>query len=415
MEAHIICLWKNLIVGRRIALAGAGKHSIRLIDLLKKHSLPLPLLILDDKIRTSLSSISVTSPELISQTKVPVDLVVISSDIPATRQALTASVRKFLPDIQIVDPYDGMPDGPYEEEKEEDKQQSSILSHENKAELFKLFPNFLSYWTGREEEKASFYSCSRKDNDIIESELLQAGIPVIHHKVDLADFKKWMDAPFKSLKEYYSVAPQISIQKCLEHYLSFKYTAPEAGSTIIDIAACGSPFANILNSLGYDAYCLDMAYPPGINGKQIGCDASNTGLPEAFASSLILHCAFECFMGDADKLFLKEASRIMKKGGKLCITPLYLSRVHINQSSPLCLQDSIIIDQEAKKVWRSDVWNAPFARHYSPAIFYSRVYSGAPTDMNVQVVRIDNLEEISCFFGFNIYNRFMLTAEKKCN
>jgi hypothetical protein len=76
----------------------------------------------------------------------------------------------------------------------------------------------------------------------------------------------------------------------------------------IDVAAAGSPWAEILNARGVKAYRLDLSFSKGINRMDIGADAGNTRLPDDFASVLSLQCAYECFMGDADIDFVREAS-----------------------------------------------------------------------------------------------------------
>ena len=142
--------------------------------------------------------------------------------------------------------------------------------------------------------------------------------------VDVQDFREWLHA-YPEINTTYSGLADAHIEKCLEHYLSFTLLGLSSADTFVDIAAAGSPFSALLRRrVGMRAYRLDLSYPKGIHGHDIGADAGETGLPEGFATAMALHCAYECFMGDADVRFVHEAARILKPGGKYVILPLYL-------------------------------------------------------------------------------------------
>ena len=96
----------------------------------------------------------------------------------------------------------------------------------------------------------------------------------------------------------------------------------------LDIAAAGSLWADILAARGIRAYRLDRSYPQGIEGRNIGGDAGDTGLPDSFARGLSLQCSFECFEGEGDISFVKEAARILSPDSRLSIVPLYIDVMH---------------------------------------------------------------------------------------
>ena len=148
----------------------------------------------------------------------------------------------------------------------------------------------------------------------------------------------------------------VFIEKCLEHYLTYLHLNISEGDIYIDVASGGSPWAGILNARGGEgaevrgqknrgrrqgrgrAYRLDLSFPKGTKGIDIGADAGDTKLPDSFASVLSSQCAYECFMGDADILFVEEASRILDKKGRYGIASLYLSDIHFVSTSPYCNQ-----------------------------------------------------------------------------
>lgn len=246
----------------------------------------------------------------------------------------------------------------------------------------------------------------------VKERLQASGVPVEEVDIDIGDFERWLDS-FPEMRAFYEKMDDVYIEKCLEHYLTYKYLGITKDDVLIDIASSGSPWAEILNGKGTKSYRLDMVYRKGIHGINIGADAGSTGLPAAFASVLATHCAYECFMGDADVRFVVEASRILNQKGRYCIAPLYLDEVYFNATSPYCDQKNIVIDNGAKRVWREDIYKVPFARHYSPEAFRERVYPMVPDDMEGKVYYFRNLPDvIKHYSGQRIYCFFMFYCEK---
>jgi hypothetical protein len=222
---------------------------------------------------------------------------------------------------------------------------------------------------------------------------------------------------FPETKRHYEHMGDLFIEKCLEHYLTFRYLDISVDDVYIDVASAGSPWARILNTkIGTKAYRLDLSYLRGINGIDIGADASDTKLQAEFASVLSLQCAYECFMCDADIVFLEEANRILNKKGRYAIVPLYLADIHYVLSSPYCKQAEIIIEPEAKRVWRDDEYKVPFSRHYSPESFAERIYSRIPANMEGKMLYFKNLGEMMQHYtGQRVYCYFMFFCNKREN
>jgi len=253
----------------------------------------------------------------------------------------------------------------------------------------------------------------------LKDRLLSAGVPVEPDDIVIADFERWMN-DFPEIRKHYENMGDVFIEKCLEHYLTFKHLNISAGDTYIDVASAGSPWAEVLNSRAegrvYRAYRLDLSYPEGIQGIDIGADAGDTKLTDGFASVLSLQCAYECFMGDVDISFAIEADRTLNKNGRYGIAPLYLEDVHFVSTSPYCNQAEVIIEPEAKKVWRDDEYKVPFSRHYSPESFVARIYSRIPDGMEGKILYFKNLDEIMRHYpGQKIYCFFMFLCEKPRN
>jgi SAM-dependent methyltransferase len=169
-----------------------------------------------------------------------------------------------------------------------------------------------------------------KDADVINevrTSFKEAGIPVKELKINLEDYHKWIEKanyPPQCYKDA-DYGRHVFSQKSLEHYIACKMLDIKKGDVYIDIAAALSPLTDMLPRLyGCQAYRQDLIYPPGINGNVIGGDAAALPVPDEFIDHMAMHCSFEHFENGSDFEFIKEANRVLKPGGKLCIVPLYM-------------------------------------------------------------------------------------------
>jgi len=285
------------------------------------------------------------------------------------------------------------------------------------GDMLPLIPQLIKFQNSPKEARQSYHDHTKDPfgNSGLYSELkdrlLEIGVPVEDVDIDVSDFERWLD-DFSEIKKHYQSMGDVKIEKCLEHYLSFRYLNISNGDVYVDIAASGSPWADILNKRKIRSYRLDLSYPNGIHGINIGADAGDTQLPDGFATVLSAQCAFECFMGDADIRFIRESDRILNEGGRYGIMPLYLDDVYFVATSPYCNQKDITIESEAMKVWRDDEYKAPFSRHYSPESFRKRIYSSIPENMTGKVLYFRNLTDVMKHYqGQRIYCFFMFYCE----
>lgn len=241
--------------------------------------------------------------------------------------------------------------------------------------------------------------------------LRQAGLSVNEVEIDVKDFERWM-ARHDPLKRFYASQLDCQVEKVLEHYLTVRLLNVRPNDVLVDVAASTSPLAKVLRAEGVVAYRQDLKYPPGIRGHKIGGDAASMPVPDEFADVLTLHCAFECFQGDADVRFARELCRVLRPGGRVGIVPLYVNMVHSVATSPWCDKRDIAVEPEAKWLWRDDKWRLPFSRHYSPEVFADRIASQMP-GMQKRVLFFTNLDALAERFGDQIiYCHFMFVGEK---
>lgn len=285
-------------------------------------------------------------------------------------------------------------------------------------EMLPLIPQMMEFHDSPVQDRQSFYVLKKTPDEnqkaflSLRSRLISAGVSVRDVTLDLDDFALWRKK-FARLVESYRQWGDVFIEKCLEHYLAYKYLHPTPGDVYIDVAGAGSLWADVLGDTGIKAYSLDLSYPAGISGTRIGADAGDTKLAPGFADSLSAQCAFECFMGDADIRFIKEAGRILKPQCRYSIAPLYISDVYYVSTSPLCNQEDVLIDVGAKKVWRDDGYKVPFSRHYSPESFAQRIFGAIPKDMCGTVLYVSNLKDLMTLYPTQrVYCAFVFYCEK---
>ena len=84
------------------------------------------------------------------------------------------------------------------------------------------------------------------------------------------------------------------------------------GSRWLDMGAGDGSAVEILNSMGYEATCIDLE-PKGEN--VIKADFLNTDFDDGSFDGIISQCAF--YISGKPYDALKEAARLLKKGGKL--------------------------------------------------------------------------------------------------
>ena len=249
----------------------------------------------------------------------------------------------------------------------------------------------------------------------LKDRLVAAGTPVGEMRIDLADFEAWRRS-VPGLDRFYRSFDDMHIEKCLEHYLVDRLLGLKAGDRYLDIASAGSPWASELRQRQVEAYRLDLIYPDGVHGMEIGANATATGLPDGFATALSTQCAFELFHGDTDLRFLHEADRILAPGGRLAVLPLYLDDVYFLLQSPYALPPPETAEPEATVVWRDDHFRAPYSRHYSPEAFAQSIHRRLPAGLDARVYFISNLEELmQAHPDQRIYCFYVLQATKRAD
>jgi SAM-dependent methyltransferase len=201
------------------------------------------------------------------------------------------------------------------------------------------------------------------------------GVPVRPYRIDVPAFHEHL-ASARYPKMY--AAGSIDEggnreEKLLEYFVSLDLLKPQRDHVMIDVASEWSIFPDVVRKrTGATVYQQDLIYPPGVRGYRIGGSAAHLPIPDNFADMLVLHNAFEHFEGTADSDFIREAWRILRPGGVLCILPLFMSERFSVMSDPLVDRRGVVWDPGAEVVeipW----WHNRFGRLYDAAALRTRV------------------------------------------
>lgn len=251
----------------------------------------------------------------------------------------------------------------------------------------------------REPKILGYVPHDRKDVvSVIAGALSGNGFNVVPYRVDVDDYRKYLkDAAYRN--DYYK---ENFPEKSLEHYVAAKLLELRDDDVYIDVANENSPTPDIYRKLyGCTVYRQDLAFPEGIRGNTIGGDAANMPLENEFASKLALHCSFEHFENDSDIRFVREAGRVLKRGGRLCIVPFYLADRYAIQTDPTVLPGNGLRFEDDATLYCAKGWRNRHGRFYDVPHLISRIRNNLG-ELNLTIYVLQNEKEVdpTCHLKF---------------
>lgn len=245
-------------------------------------------------------------------------------------------------------------------------------------------------------------------DDILVENLRQSGIEVDNFNIDTEGYRQYIQTTEYPISYYGGGKDpaQNFIEKSLEHYVSLSFLQLNPHSTFMDIAAATSPFSEIIKEKTpiSISYKQDLIYPKGIQGNQVGGDASHIPLANNSIDGATLHCSLEHFEGQSDSLFIQEMERILKPQGRLVVLPFYLAYQYTNHIDPvfnLLRGHKVQLDDDSRMQLRYAPWKQFFSRHYDPQALHDRLLSKAP-HLRLKIYQVTNFKEVdkSCYLRF---------------
>lgn len=288
-------------------------------------------------------------------------------------------------------------------------QMQKALKHPEKAYKFavwkmkeKLLWDY--YYEAIREPKVKS-AVPRINNEIIVEELKKKGFNVIDFKINVTHYRQYVNnAEYHKIQSFYGIGGKGDVfsEKSLEHYLAAELLNLSPNDVYIDIANAYSPTPEIYHKLyGCKVYTQDLVFKKGIHRNTIGGDASNMPVADGFATSMALHCSFEHFEQDADIRFIKEASRVLAKGGKLCILPLYLFEKYIILTDPSMLPKGNAPFESDAILYCVKGYGNRHGRFYDVSHFIDRVANNL-NNLKLTIYVVQNEKEVdsSCYVKF---------------
>lgn len=284
------------------------------------------------------------------------------------------------------------------------------ISHPDKAAAFaQRKMNTLLVWEKRYESVRE----PKTHSAIAQSAEIAAGVrqelsrltTVTGLQIDPQRFREYLRRAEYERYKWYFYGPQSSnvTEKSLEHYLAAELLEIGRGEKYIDVGSADSPTPYVYERLfGCQAYRQDLSFPPGLSGRTIGGDAAAMPMESDSIDKMALHCTFEHFEGDSDLRFIREAARVLRPGGRLCILPLYLSSRHAIQTDLATLRpDEMRHFDDDAVLYCAKGWGNRHGRFYSPASFQRRILENL-RGLNLKIFFVENLADIdrSCYVRF---------------
>lgn len=178
----------------------------------------------------------------------------------------------------------------------------------------------------------------------------------------------------------------------------------------VDVGSSTTPFVMILRErYGIQAYGVDLCESPYGKNYYLQENAVKTSFAENTVSGISLQSSYCLFIGTADMDFIRECSRILKPGGRVCISPLYLYKEFVSLVSPQYYHKGYS-DHDAKEYLRRDWPSIQMSRYYDVDHLKKRVLDIAESlNMKATVFVLDNAQVPEYEFA---YLKFVLMLEK---
>ena len=268
----------------------------------------------------------------------------------------------------------------------------------------------LAYARQRRPKRRGAVRLTPQSCEAMVRELTERGWEVKPFQIDVAGYRDYLArADYARFEDYYARPGQPWFhEKSLEHYLAAFLLDLGPDDVYIDVANAHSPAPDVYERLfGCEVYRQDMIYAAGIEGNVIGGDAAQMPLPDGFAGKMALHCSFEHFEGDSDADFIREARRVLRPGGRVCILPLYLFQTYAIQTDPLAQPPGGMDFEPDATLHCVQGYINRHGRFYDADHLERRIVSNLG-DLKMTLYDVRNTGEVDA----SCYLRFMMVLEK---
>jgi len=238
--------------------------------------------------------------------------------------------------------------------------------------------------------------------DVVQ-DLKAARFEVVDYNIDMSDLRSYLArACYDRYPDYCGTDIGRLPEKTLEHYLAAQLLELSPQDVYVDIAASDSPTPEIYHDLyGCTVYRQDLTYPSGVHGNMIGGDAASMPVADGFATKMAMHCSFEHFEGDSDMRVIREAGRVLRPGGRLCIVPFYLRNHYVVQTDPCVYPAGNVQFEDDALICCTKGWGHRHGRHYDVPHLRARIVPNLNgLQLTIHVVANEKAVGQSCYVKF---------------
>ncbi len=225
------------------------------------------------------------------------------------------------------------------------------------------------------EGKEFAHHLSDKELDLIERNVKDAGIDFEIVSVDLGHAEELEFEQKFDFARYYSKGSNITYQrKVWEYWFAFKLLGLEhykKDDVYVDIGSCTSMWVFYLRRLfSLNAFGIDICEGPVKEDYYIVADAKALPFSDNSVEGISMQSTF-CLLED-DLEVLHECWRVLKKNGKIIISPLYLYPENVCAASAEYYAKGYC-DKDSKEIIRADCSGIKKARYYDVETLKSKI------------------------------------------
>jgi hypothetical protein len=247
---------------------------------------------------------------------------------------------------------------------------------------------------------------------IVHGEFLGTGIRLREFACDAVEFQRFLDAALpvyrnRGYESGYGGLQGYFPQKAFEHWISAAYLGWAPDTVVLDLACELSPATDALAEYRpADFYRHDIQLTTDLARRTVSGFSNAIECPDAFCDFIMAHCAIDNFEGRADTDLFIEATRILKPGGRILITPLHMATTFENV---VALGSPGVQIDDGAGLCVMPPGSLRFGRHYSAAALKQRVIDAAP-GLSFEVVHVTGLPIAR--YAATATNRFMLVGTR---
>ena len=257
----------------------------------------------------------------------------------------------------------------------------------------------------------------------IEETIIRMGLVhqnIVLDRAEFDDYRKNLDVLFRVF--YHERTNERYLRKVMEYYFAEKFLGLSEytdADIYIDAGCSTSPWTFYLREKrGIKAFGLDLHVENLPEEYRfwyyLGENVTRTTFPDGSVAGISMQSSFECLLKNGDIEFIKECGRILRPGGKVVISPLYLTDKYISAVS-IDKYHQHNKDDDQEEYVRFDCKGIRRANHYDIPHLKSRILDTAEAVGMKYVIYILPNDDVPPYDFHNCFSylKFILVLTKK--